>query len=118
MIGAYGITYNKNSHYIYKVTNNCEGFFVRRSKWLEIMDEISVDTSDNFATCFKRHLKDKYENTINKVLHRCKVKETTKMNNRFNTGIISLNVKQKKENLTPAEIHQKNQKSLRKAQLD
>jgi hypothetical protein len=30
MIGAYGVTFNKNSHYIYRVTNKSEGFFVRR----------------------------------------------------------------------------------------
>ena len=115
MIGAYGITFNKNSHYIYKVTNNCEGFFVRRSKWLELMDTISADKSDGFSTCFKRYLKDQYENKINKVLHRCKVKETTKISSRFNSGIISLNVKQKKDNLTPSEIRQK---TLKKSQLD
>jgi hypothetical protein len=93
MIGAYGVTYNKNSHYIYKVSNNCKGFFVRRIKWLEILDTISVDTSDMFVKCFKQALKEQYEDKINKVLHRCKVKETTKMQSRFNSGIISLNVK-------------------------
>ena len=30
MIGAYGITFGKNSHYIYKANHNSEGFFVRR----------------------------------------------------------------------------------------
>lgn len=38
------------------------------------------------------------------------------MSSRFNTGIISLDVKQKKDNLTPSEIHQKNLK--KKQQLE
>ena len=93
MIGAYGITFNKNSHYIYKVTNNSEGFFIRRQNWLGIIENINLDKSDGFGPAFKKFLKDQYENKINKVLHRCKVKETTKMSSRFNTGIISLDVK-------------------------
>ena len=68
MIGAYGITYKKNSHYIYKIANNSEGFFLRRSYWLQILETISVDETDNFSASFKKFVRKQYENKIDKRL--------------------------------------------------
>lgn len=36
-IGAYGVTYDKKSNYIYKTRQESEGFFIRRKHWKNIM---------------------------------------------------------------------------------
>ena len=38
VIGAYGVTFNKRSIFIYKTYTECKGFFIRKTKWLELMD--------------------------------------------------------------------------------
>lgn len=39
IIGAYECTFNKRSLYKYKVIKSVEGYFIRKSKWLQIMNE-------------------------------------------------------------------------------
>jgi hypothetical protein len=38
LIGAYGVTFHKRSHFVYKTYTVCEGFFIRRQNWLELID--------------------------------------------------------------------------------
>lgn len=37
VIGAYGLTFNKRSQFIYRTVTNCSGWFIRRRPWREIM---------------------------------------------------------------------------------
>ena len=37
-IGAYGVTFGKRAIFIYKTYEECRGFFIRKNKWLLIMD--------------------------------------------------------------------------------
>ena len=39
MIGAYGVSFNKRSRYIYKTSSRSTGFFVRKSNWCCVMDK-------------------------------------------------------------------------------
>ena len=36
-IGAYPITFDQRSLFIYKTVTNCEGYFIRKNNWKEIM---------------------------------------------------------------------------------
>ena len=38
VIGAYGITFNKRAAFIYTALTQVSGFFIRKFKWLEILD--------------------------------------------------------------------------------
>lgn len=38
-IAAFGVTFNNRSQYIYKAVTYCNGFFIRKEKWLEILNE-------------------------------------------------------------------------------
>jgi len=38
VIGAYGVTFSKRSLFIYKTYDQCEGYFIRKKEWLEIID--------------------------------------------------------------------------------
>lgn len=43
MIGAYGVTFSKRSLFIYKTVayknyTMCEGYFIRKKEWLEIIN--------------------------------------------------------------------------------
>ena len=39
LIGAYGCTFNKRSHFVYKTFTDCEGFFIRRENWKDLLNE-------------------------------------------------------------------------------
>ena len=39
VIGAYGLTFNKRALFIYKTVKQCEGYFIRKKKWLEIIED-------------------------------------------------------------------------------
>jgi len=38
VIGAYGVTFSKRSLFIYKTSTQCEGYFIRKKEWLEIIN--------------------------------------------------------------------------------
>lgn len=41
MIGAHGASFNKRSRFIYKTATRCDGFFIRKRMWNEVMDNHS-----------------------------------------------------------------------------
>lgn len=50
LIGAYNISYNKRTRYIYKTNTQCSGFFIRRDRWWEILNnEEHKDISGNLV---------------------------------------------------------------------
>jgi hypothetical protein len=38
-IGAYGVSYNKRALFVFKTYERCQGYFVRKTNWLRILDE-------------------------------------------------------------------------------
>lgn len=49
VIGAYGVTFNKRTLFVYKTYTECKGFFIRKTKWIELIDnhkEISDHLKD------------------------------------------------------------------------
>jgi hypothetical protein len=36
-IGAYGMTFNKRSHYIFRTANDTDGFFIRKNNWFNLL---------------------------------------------------------------------------------
>ena len=40
-IGEYGCTLNKTSRFIYKTAAFCDGFYIRKKKWSDLMEENS-----------------------------------------------------------------------------
>lgn len=41
VIGGYGITFKQRSNFIYKAATRCEGFFIRRENWHNILESQS-----------------------------------------------------------------------------
>ena len=41
MIGAYGVSFNKTSKFVYKTATRCEGFFIRKRYWHKVMRDNS-----------------------------------------------------------------------------
>lgn len=67
MIGAYACTFNKRSIFIYKTITNCQGYFIRKLEWQNILSEnssigsiIREEISEDFRVNIKaRVLKEK-----------------------------------------------------------
>lgn len=38
VIGAYYVTFNKKSGFIYRTATECKGYFIRRKPWMNIME--------------------------------------------------------------------------------
>jgi myosin-crossreactive antigen len=38
-IGSYGVTFNVRSHFIYKTSEVCSGYFIRKTNWLKIIND-------------------------------------------------------------------------------
>jgi predicted DNA-binding protein (MmcQ/YjbR family) len=92
-IGCYGITFNKKSHYTYKSLKHCEGFFIRKKNWLDILEDEFI--SVQFLKSMKHHIKDSY-NKINSQLCQRKARDIKKHVDRADFGgIISLNTNPK-----------------------
>ena len=41
MIGAYGVSFNCTSKFVFKTAKRCEGFFIRKIYWLKVMQDNS-----------------------------------------------------------------------------
>lgn len=39
VIGAYGVTFNKRTLFVYKTVTACQGFFIRRNAWRNLIKE-------------------------------------------------------------------------------
>ena len=65
IIGAYGVTFNKRSKFIYRTVTVCEGFSVRKTNWKTLMDD---EDNTIIAGHLKKLLKKDYTKTLfNKV---------------------------------------------------
>ena len=65
LIGAYGVTFNKRSHFVYKTFTDCEGFFIRREAWKGL-----IDNNPEVSCHLVEQVKEEYDRTtMNKVMH-------------------------------------------------
>ena len=55
IIGDFGCTMNKTSRFIYRCATLCDGFFVRKSRWMMVMNEHSFVAKSLKAKICKRH---------------------------------------------------------------
>ena len=71
-VGVFGVTFNRKSHYIYKVIQDSDGYFIRQSKWLKLLNSL-----DN--KILKQSIEDKitteYEDRIEAILEALKHKD-------------------------------------------
>ena len=61
IIGAYGVTFNKRSKFIYKTATYCEGFFVRKTNWKTLIDD---DDHTIISGHLQKQLKRDYEKKL------------------------------------------------------
>ena len=64
-IGAYSITFNKKSSFIFKTNSVCEGFFIRKKNWLAL---INNEDSKDIVSLIKHKFKAQYELVIERYL--------------------------------------------------
>ena len=55
IIGDFGCTMGKTSRFIYRCATMCEGFFIRKSKWISVMNDHSFVAKSLKAKICKRH---------------------------------------------------------------
>ena len=63
VIGAYNVSYNVKSEYIYRTVSQCHGFFVRKRAWYNILKN-----HDQMARIFKAKIARDYEIKVSSVL--------------------------------------------------
>ena len=51
VLGAYELTFNKKSAYLYRATSFIDGFFVRKGNWINLIQEYP-----NVGNCLKRNI--------------------------------------------------------------
>ena len=57
-IGAYGVTFDKKSNYIYKTKQESEGFFIRRKHWKNVIND---ENTKDCVLILKQQIKKRYE---------------------------------------------------------
>jgi len=68
VIGAYNCTFNTRAVFIYRCKSNCEGYFIRKEKWVDL-----INMDPDILTFIRQSVKEEYNKRIKyKVL---KVKE-------------------------------------------
>ena len=63
MIGAFNLSFNQRSEYIYRTVTNCQGFFIRKRAWYDIMNN-----HKQVSEGFKAQIAQDYELYINRRL--------------------------------------------------
>ena len=118
VVGLYGVTFFKRSQYIYRTHNTCSGYFIRRPKWKNIMDE----QDDNVTVEFKDQITKEYEIRIKRRVNYYKSKDIERMalradfdSHKFNSGIYDKGVIAAKR-FQETKNHKK--KSIKSFQLD
>lgn len=61
-IGDYEITFNQKSKFLYRTETICEGFFIRKSNWIEVLDEVPL-----LSEKFKENIKKSFEKLLFKL---------------------------------------------------
>jgi hypothetical protein len=73
-IGAYAVTFFKRSDYIYKTAQSCNGYFIRRKIWCNILTEMD----HHLVTEFKDQIVREYQIKIKRRMNYHKLCEVKK----------------------------------------
>jgi len=57
IIGAYEMTLNRRTEYVYKTLDHCQGFFIRRRNWKNLLTDHEAITSGMHDTVVKNYMK-------------------------------------------------------------
>lgn len=79
------MTFNKRSLFAYRTFRYCEGYFIRKSKWLNIL--ANEDLGDLVPT-FKKKIRDDYIKNLRNVLLEAKEFEFRKISNRADVDTV------------------------------
>ena len=63
VIGAYGVTFNKRTLFLYKTVTTCQGFFIRRNAWRNLINE-HVEISNHLKESVKKEYEISIMNTV------------------------------------------------------
>lgn len=78
-IGAYGLTFKKRSHFVYKSTQKTDALFIRKTSWMKIMNNSNYkDVTEQM----KIKIKLRFENIIENRLKIFKESEVEKLDKR------------------------------------
>lgn len=66
-IGAFGITFDVKSEYVYKCKTDCNGYFIRRNNW-----KIIINNSNRVTDHMKGHIYERYEIKIRSKMNAAK----------------------------------------------
>lgn len=56
-LGAYHITFNRSSNYVYKSANLCQGYSIKRARWMEIIK----NANEHISLSFKQQILQRYQ---------------------------------------------------------
>ena len=76
-IGAYGLTFNKRSQFIYKTSHNCKGYFIRKEHWKHIIDDNPLVSNE-----LKGQILKEYERTVRSKINILKKRDVAQMSKR------------------------------------
>lgn len=76
-IGAYGITFDQRSEFIYKTSTRCKGYFIRKKAWKDILKNNEQCTDEIKGQILKNH-----EIGVRKKMYLAKIRETRKFKSR------------------------------------
>ena len=65
IIGAYNLTFNTRSNFVYRTHSHCRGYFIRRSNWKAILDD---EEHKILAQLFKKRVKQEYQEKIVEIM--------------------------------------------------
>lgn len=100
-IGAYEVTYNKRTLFIYKTVEICWGYFIRKQNWINIM---SNEDNKSFIYDAKTKIRNDFNKNIKEVLKSCKEYDVKKLSRRADYQRVLTLQQFKKEEPTPYEV--------------
>ena len=74
MVGAYNVSFNKRSLFIYKCSTDCHGYFIRKQKWVSILSQ-----DKDIETFINQNVEKWYINQIKRKVLQLKEKDLMKM---------------------------------------
>lgn len=94
VIGAYAVTFNKRSLFIYKtMAEQLKGYFIRRKNWVKIMIN---EEYKNIIPEFKMNVKSNFEDYVKNIVLKCKLRklESLKVRNDIQSVMVVQDMKQ------------------------
>ena len=79
VIGGYNCTFNKRAIFCYRTKTLCEGYSVRKKKWMDLIDE---EVFPNISKTLQENVKNDYLKNIKEKVLACKKKHIAKYHKR------------------------------------